>query len=249
MRHDMLTTVVTVLALLVTAPAQAQSASSGYGIQRSDELADPTLRAWRKKMVAGGRMTFNQLRSLADAYDGLAAFKVAQRLQESGDEALLDDVLHYYAIAVYTGRAFAVPQVVRLVDSGKVQFTPTLAKSVEDALLVQSIKGMPAASSALARMYLVGKPFGAKPEEGLALLERVAAEGDGDAAVELGMIYLSGRSGIPADTAKARAALKLGVQSEDLSASTMAANLLRGMPPTAPPRRPADIMTAQGIEE
>ncbi len=249
MRHDMLTTLAAVLAILAAEPVQSQSQTSGYGIQRSDEIADPTLRAWRKKMVSGGRLSFDQLRSLADAYDGLAAFKVAQLLQESGDEALLDDVLHYYAIAVYTGRAFAIPQVVRLVDSGKVEFTPTLAKSVEDALLVQSIRGMPKASSALARMYLVGKPFGAKPEEGLALLERVAAAGDGEAAVELGMIYISGRGGIPADTAKARAALELGVQSEDLAASTIAANLLRGLPPSAPPRRPADIKTAQGIEE
>ncbi len=242
MQHSMSIPICALTTLFMTAQfATAQPTAAEYGIQSSDEITDPTLRAWRKQMVAGVSLSYDKVRTLADAGDGLAAFKVAEILLATGDETLLDDTLHYYAIAAYTGRDFAVPPMVRLLLSGKVNLSGSPLKGVEDALLVQSRRGTDAATFALANMYLAGKPFGSKPDDGLTLLESVARDGNGEAAVQLGMIYATGRTGIPADVTKAREILLIGAASEDLSARTMAENIMRGLPPAAPPSRPADI--------
>lgn len=226
------------LALLVPVTnAQAQVSMSEAGIQSSLEVEDPYLRQMRKDMVAGKRIPFDALRALADLGDGLAAFKMGEYLVATGKPALKDDALHYYSIAAYTGRDFALSHLLRVLEADQSETSPARLKGAEDALRLWAGRGDAKAVAGLAQMYMSGKPFGAKTEEGLALLEQVAKT-DGKAAVELGMLYLKGRPDLPADPEKARTVLTWAAEGEDLAARAMAENLLRNLP--------APVATAAG---
>jgi TPR repeat protein len=234
------------LALLIMGlalPAQAQVSMSEAGIQNSIEVYDPYLRQMRKDMVAGRRIPFDALRALADLGDGLAAFKMGEYLVSTGKPALQDDALHYFSIAAYTGRDFAVPHLLRVLQGDQSETSATRLKGAEDALRLWARRGDAKAVAGLAEMYLAGAPFGPKTEEGLALLEQVAAQGNGKAAVELGMLYLKGRPDLPADPEKARAALTLALDSDDLAARAMAENLLRSLAP------PTTTVSTAGVSE
>lgn len=216
-------------ALLLAQPALAQVPMSENGIQSSLEVADPYLRQMRKDMVAGRRIPFDALRALADLGDGLAAFKMGEYLVSTGKPTLQDDALHYFSISALTGREFAVTHLLRSLAADQSETPASRLKGAEDALLHWTARGNSEAAAALAQMYLAGVPFGPNTDKGLALLEKVA-QTDGKAAIELGMIYLKGRVDLPADPEKARAALTLAAQGDDLSSRAMATNLLRSLP-------------------
>jgi TPR repeat protein len=227
-------------------PAQAQVSMSEAGIQSSIEVDDPYLRQMRKDMVAVGRIPFDALRALADLGDGLAAFKMGEYLASTGKPALQDDALHYFSIAAYTGRDFAVPHLLRVLSGDQSETSATRLKGAEDALRLWARRGDAKAVAGLAEMYLAGEPFGAKTEEGLALLEQ-SAQTNGKAAVELGMLYLKGRPDLPADAEKARAVLTLALDSDDLASQAMAQNLLRSLPPAA--TTAATTVSTAGVSE
>ena len=84
------------------------------GISRTNQLPTEHLRNLRRKMNAQGTLGTRDLRTLADAGDGLAAFKYGRWLEEQGKPQLLADATHYYAIASYTDRDFAVRRLVAL---------------------------------------------------------------------------------------------------------------------------------------
>jgi hypothetical protein len=232
---------VTIAACLTFAlPAWAEVDVSQFGIQSASEITDPALRDLRMRMVGGVSLTYKQMRTLADAGDGLAAFKTAQALESEDDPALLDDAIHYYAVAARTGRDFAVRRLVSLLRSYEPALKPALQKNAEDALRFQASSGNVIAAEALSDMYLKGKPFGKNIARGMAYMEISAGRGDGKAAVLLAMMYLKGTDGVPADPELARAALKIAAGSTDLGSRTIAENLLRTMP--EPQMQPADAL-------
>jgi hypothetical protein len=233
------------LCLTLALPAWAEVDVTQIGIQSAAEITDPGLRALRMKMVGGTPLTYKELRALADAGDGLAAFKTAQTLEAEDDTALVDDAIHYYAVAARTGRDFAVRRLVSLLRTYEPDLQPALQRNAEDALRTQAQNGNVIAAQALSDMYLQGKPFGKNTERGLAYLEMSAGQGDGKAAVRLAMMYLKGTDDVPADRDLARATLKIAAQSTDLGSRTMAENLLRMMP--EPPRRRPDNMVVQPV--
>ena len=233
------------LCLTLALPAWAEVDVTQIGIQSAAEITDPGLRALRMKMVAGTPLTYTEMRALADAGDGLAAFKTAQSLEAEEDPALVDDAIHYYALAARTGRDFAVRRLVSLLLTYAPALQPALQRNAEDALRTQAQNGNVIAAQALSDMYLQGKPFGKNTERGLAYLEMSAGQGDGKAAVRLAMMYLKGTADVPADRDLARATLKIAAQSTDLGSRTMAENLLRTMP--EPPRRRPDNMVVQPV--
>lgn len=231
------------LCLTLSLPAWAEVDVTQFGIQSASEITDPALRALRMQMVGDVPLTYKQMRQLADAGDGLAAFKTAQMLEDEGEPALVDDAIHYYAVAARTGRDFAVRRLVSLLQSYEPALQPALQRNAEDALRTQARGGNVIAAKALSDMYLTGKPFGKNIARGLAYMEISAGQGDGKAAVRLGLMYLKGTADVPADRDLARAALKIAVASTDLGSRTMAENLLRMMP-EAPPRRPDNLNAA-----
>jgi Sel1 repeat len=231
---------VTIAACLTFAlPAWAEVDVSQFGIQSASEITDPALRDLRMRMVGGASLTYKQVRALADAGDGLAAFKTAQALESEDDPDLLDDAIHYYAVAARTGRDFAVRRLVSLLRSYEPALKPGLQKNAEDALRFQASSGNVIAAQALSDMYLTGRPFGKNIARGMEYMELAAGKGDGKAAVRLAMMYLKGTDGLPADPELARAALTIAAGSADLGSRTIAENLLRTMP--EPPVQPAGV--------
>lgn len=232
-------------ALLAT-PAFAEVDITQMGIQSAHEITDPAIRALRMRMVAGDALTYGQLRTLADAGDGLAAFKVAQVLEDAQVADHQDEAVQYYALAARTGRGFAVPRLVAMLTSGKVTLSPAQVKNARDALISQAKAGNAVAALALADMYLNGAPFGRDVAKGLAYMNLSAKGGDGRSAMRLAIMYLRGTADVREDRTLARAALKIAAASTDLGTRSMAENLLRTIP-EPPPRRPEGLVMVQTV--
>lgn len=226
------------LALALPSPVLAEDPRLP-GVQSTVELADPMLRALRKRMVAGGMLGAADLRALADAGDGLAAFKFAKLLDESATtpEKTLSSRIHYYSIAAYTGRDFAVAPLLRLMNAtpdpegvlGKVRL-----RGVEDALLSSARRGNGDAALALALAYAEGAPFGPNPEEAQRLILTLAdagTSGAARAALKLALLAVGPDPAQPVDAAAARAMLRIAATGPDLGARAMAENLERLLPP------------------
>jgi TPR repeat protein len=231
---------------LIATPVWAEVDITQMGIQSAHEITDPAIKALRMRMVAGDALTYGELRRLADAGDGLAAFKVAQVLEDAQVADHQDEAVHYYALAARTGRGFAVPRLVAMLTSGKVTLSPAQVQNARDALIAQAKAGNSAAALAMSDMYLNDGPFGRDVAKGLAYLNLSAKGGDAKSAMRLALMYLRGTADVPADRTLARAALKIAAASTDLGTRSMAENLLRTIP-EPPPRRPEGLVTVRTV--
>jgi hypothetical protein len=232
--------------VLMATPVFAEVDTTQMGIQSAHEITDPAIKSLRMRMVAGDTLTYAEMRRLADAGDGLAAFKVAQVLEDAQVADHQDEAVHYYALAARTGRGFAVPRLVAMLTSGKVVLSPAQVQNARDALIAQAKAGNPAAALAMSDMYLNNGPFGRDVTKGLAYLNLSARRGDAKSAMRLALMYLQGTADVPADRTLARAALKIAAGSSDLGVRSMAENLLRTMP-EPPPRRPEGLAIVQTV--
>lgn len=206
------------VALMIWAsPAGAQAQST----------SDPVLKAMHDHMVRGGRLTFAQMRRLADSGDSLAALHYGKRLAALGDADVAPDAVHYYAMALYDGRDGAIFPVLSLLDITNASMSAARLGVIERSILAASRRGNVIATDALASMYLAGKPFGPKRPEALKLLARLAKGGNGKAALDLGMLYLAEDAPAPETKDLAQTYLILASTSTDLSVRTMAENLMR----------------------
>lgn len=211
------------LALLPMAlPVQAQ----GNGVSRTDQLPTEHLRNLRRKMNAGRTLATRDLRALADAADGLAAFKYGKWLEEQGKPQLLPDATHYYAIASYTDRDFAVRRLVALLTLPNLELSGPRISEALDALTHQAQTGNTDAAMALSQMYVTGKPFGKDPDATRHWLAVAASAGRGDAAVKLALAYMLPTDGAAPDHTKARDALALAATQPDPGTKAMAQTLL-----------------------
>ncbi|MGB8812489.1 MAG: hypothetical protein WCC57_04830, partial [Paracoccaceae bacterium] len=246
-------------ALLATsrdATAQIAFAGSGYnaasqGTKRPQTLVlEPRLRDLRRKMVAGGILTNAQLRELADTGDGLSAFNYAKRLDAIGRPDLIDDSVHYFAIAAYSGRSFAVRRLITLLQTDGLTLSASRAKGAHDALATQAKSGNEAAALGLSALYFKGTPFGKDTQLGRDYLAIAARNGSGGAAVQLGLSYMTATPDAPADPDRARIYLDMALASPDLSAKTIAASLMHRLPPPAVPlTAPADAAPTNSATE
>ncbi len=203
-------------------PALAQS----NGISRTNQLPTEHLRNLRRKMTAGRELSTRDLRALADAADGLAAFKYGKWLEEQGKPQLLPDAAHYFAIASYTDRDFAVRRLVALLKLPDLELSASRQKEALDALTRQAQTGNADAAVALSDLYAAGKPFGKDPEAVRHWLNVAATDGRGDAAIKLALAYMLPTDGMAADPVKARAALDLAATQPDPGTKAMAQTLL-----------------------
>ena len=228
--------VILAAALTLTGPSGMAVAQVYPAAFEPGSLADPEIKALRKAMIAGNDLSKASLRRIADAGDGLAAFKFADRLERDGGK--WSDIAHYYAIAVYTGRDFVTRRLVTLVkthDSDIAGLSTLRRKSLEDALLAASARGNRDAALALSDLYSEGTAFGAKPDKAARLLSPFAKEGDGAVALKLALLAIGSDPANPVDANTARTMLNLALTSDDLAASSMATNLLPLLPAETDP--------------
>lgn len=189
--------------------------------------ASPWLKDLRKSMLKGRDLSDSQLQTLADAGEGLAAARYAKRLEARNDPAFLDDAAHYYSIAVYMGRDFAVPRLIALLGTGDADFGPARLRNIRAVLERAARKGDPLAAAGLGDLLMQGAPFGQDVPGGRALLLAAAKAGDATAAMRLALSEIQGGPGLPPDPDAARRALDLALASPDPGIQAMAKSLAR----------------------
>ncbi len=224
MRTDL--THLVLIAALSVLPMALPAFAQGNGVQRTDQLPTEHLRNLRKMMNAGRTLSTRDLRALADAADGLAAFKYGKWLEEQGKPQLLPDATHYYAIASYTDRDFAVRRLVALLTLPDLELTGPRTNEALDAMTHQAQTGNADAAMALSQMYAAGKPFGKDADATRLWLEVAAKAGRGDAAVKLALAYMMPTDGAAPDHARAREALELAAAQPDPGTKAMAKTLM-----------------------
>lgn len=190
----------------------------------------PSLKALRKSMLAGRELSEVQLRTLADAGEGLAAARFAKRLEERADPAFIDDAAHYYSIAVYQGRDFAMPRLLATLTDKKAEFTPARLRNIRGVLDRAARRGDAKAAAGLARMLIKGVPFETDIPKARELLLLAAQAGDSKAAMQLALSHIQGEAGLPPDPESARPALELALASPDPGVQAMALALARQIP-------------------
>ena len=216
--------------VLVLAMGLGQTAlpalADGSGVTRTNQLPTEHLRNLRRQMTAGRSLGTRDLRALADAADGLAAFKYGKWLEEQGKPQLLPDAAHYYAIASYTDRDFALRRLVALLLLPSLELTASRRNEALDAMIHQAKTGNTDAAVALSQMYASGTPFGKDADAVRSWLSVAANAGRGDAAVKLALTYMLPTDGMDADPVKARAALDLAFAQPEPGIKAMAQTLL-----------------------
>lgn len=195
------------------------------GITQTVELPTPGLQNARRRLIAGQTLATAELRSLADAGDSLAQLRFAKLLGQLGDPSLAIAQIHYYAMAAYNGREGAVRPLVALVRANVASLDEAALHNVESALLAQAMHGHVDAMSELARFYLVGEPFGSKPDEGRELMAKVARSGDYRIALDLAVQIMG--DGLNTDAlGEARTFLEIAASSPEPALRATALSLL-----------------------
>ncbi|MDH4442305.1 MAG: hypothetical protein QE284_18210 [Rhizobium sp.] len=223
--------------LLMTAPAEAVTP---FFSTKKEEPAKPVkkktigpashlplaLQATRKNLLAGKRVTYRQLQALADAGDGVGAFKLAERIQKQADPTLATDALHYYSLAAYDGRGYAVRHMLDILANEQVELSPSHLASAEAALRTQARKGNDVAVEGLIKLYSQGRPFGEKRAELEALLASGAGKKNGDTAFRMAVMLLSQPTRTPEQTEQATRYLDIAREKGSVGMKAAASNLL-----------------------
>lgn len=207
-------------------------------VRRTNDLPTAALRAARRQMIGGGNIRSRDLRALADAGDGLAAFRYAKLLQEWDTPDPNGAAALYYATAAYAGRAFAVPPLARLLKTEGANYSASRLAHCLNAMTVQALSGNPEAATHLGQMFLEGVPFGRDLAKAQTYLAMAEGGGSPKALLKLGVVLMSDPADVAMGHVGARSALTLAASGEDLSARVTAENLLRliDAEPTPNPR-------------
>jgi TPR repeat protein len=196
-------------------------------VTETRDLPSLELQQARRRMIAGEQISWDMMRALADHGDGLAAFRLAERIEGLNDPSLLSDAAFYYATAAYTNRDYAVGPLVRILKRQDVEFSPRRLEHLETALRALALSGDEKAAKALTDFYMTGRPFGRQPERALEFRLDLAEAGNADAAMALVLEALSGSGPVPLDEAQVQRLLETVEASDDLGLRTTAQNLRR----------------------
>jgi hypothetical protein len=184
------------------------------------------LQATRKNVLAGKRVTYRQLQALADAGDGVGAFKLAERIQKQDDPKLATDALHYFSLAAYDGRGYAVRHMLNILGDDRLELSTSHLASAEAALRAQAKKGNAVAVEGLIKLYSQGRPFGEKRDELEALLVSGASRKNGDTAFRMAVMLLSQPTRTPEQTEQATRYLGIAREKGSIGMKAAADNLL-----------------------
>lgn len=186
------------------------------------------------RMIAKQELKDSELQELADSGDGLAAFYYARRLEETGKTSVLPSAVHYYAMASYLDRDFAMHRLIALMKSPQVKLSASQVKNGKNALVKLALSGKTAAAIGLADMYAAGQPFAQDAVESRKWMMQAAAAGDANAAQKLAQAAIMPQDGSPPDVPAARAALALMLASNEPGKVAMAQTLLARLDATNP---------------
>lgn len=196
-------------------------------VRKTSNLPTAELRSARRQMLGGGFISLDKLRALADAGDGLAAFRYAKALQERNTPDPTGAIAHYYAIAAYTGREFAIRPLARLLKSDGAGYSASRLRHALNAMKVQALSGNTDAAVLLGQMYADGVPFGQDLALAQTLIKESGDEPTPRAILQLAVAMMSDPDDATAGHPGARSALMLAASTEDLSVRVTAENLLR----------------------
>ena len=219
--------------MLAPAPLAGKTAARHLPVTPVDGRYDrqPGLKAIRDKLVADQPVTTGELRVLANAGDGLAAYALAERYIESGRPELRADAAFYYAVAVARGRSYAINPLVDILMDGQTVIPQARLDNIERALLLQASQGDRDAVDVLSKFYLQGQPFGHRPDMAEALMKAgVSGSNDSALALRTALWLASKEPGDAAEIMEIRRFLAIALESPDLSVRTAAENLMRSYP-------------------
>ena len=213
-------------------------------VRRTNDLPSAALRAARRKMISGAPMRSSDLQMLADHGDGLAAYRYAKLVQEMATPDLTGAAAHYFAIAAYTGRAFAVAPLARLLKAEGSTYSASRLRHGLNAMTVQALSGNEAAATLLGEMYAEGMPFGRDLALSQQFLGMAAGGGSPRSALNLGVALMTDPADMAAGHVGALSALGIAAAGDDLQVRVTAENLLRLMEP-APDLTPAQTKVTE----
>ncbi len=193
-------------------------------VTRTSDLPTLELRDIRRRMLADQYISFDEMRRLADAGDGNAAYQYAERLLAQDDPSLRSAAALYYASAALTGRDYAVFELVKLLEDPQIDFSEGRLQHLENAMRNLALQGSQRAVDALAEFYATGEPFGRKPDEVRKIMIERAEAGDAEAAMDLVRDMMSGAT--EADPAQVEALLAVVREEGDLGMRAAAQSLL-----------------------
>lgn len=179
------TTVAALLAVVLSGPVLGQEVIDDR-VTQTDDLPTWKLQHDRKRMLHDQHLSFREMQALADAGDGLAAFRYANRLMALDDPSVVGDAALYYASAVFTGRDYALGPLIRILERPDLDVSDRRLNHLENAIRTMAVQGYTKAREALTSFYESGEPFGHHPERARSLLLELAEAGDGTAAVQIG---------------------------------------------------------------
>ncbi len=207
-------------------------------VRQTNDLPTAALRAARRQMISGEPISSADLQALADQGDGLAAFRYAKLVQEMETPDLTGSAAHYFAIAAYTGRAFAVAPLARLLKEEGMGYSESRLTHGLNAMTVQALSGNADAAILLGEMYAEGVPFGRDLGQAQHFLGMADGGGSLQAVLNLGLALMTDPTDVAAGHVGALSALGVAAAGDDLAVRVTAENLLR-LIETAPFSQPA----------
>lgn len=259
MRKVTMSLCLSVLALSVAAPAEARAPHFAKWLaQRNAPPVDPNappakntgkkgaashlppeLQEIRERMFSGKTVDYASLQKLADAGDGIAAYRLAERIVARQKPELATHALHYFTLAVTDNRGYAVRNMLRILAEPDNQIAPGHLKEAEAALSRQAAKGNAVAVDGLLDLYTKGQPFGSRPEQ----LEKLLAAGgaaSGQIAYRMAITLLSAEHASPEDRETASRYLAIARDKGSLGMQAAAHNLLAQLQ-TGPSQPQAEV--------
>ncbi|MGL3606814.1 hypothetical protein ACSV9I_09900 [Rhizobium sp. G187] len=195
------------------------------GKQGAASHLPPELQEARERMFAGKSVEYATLQRLADSGDGVAAFRLAERISAKQKPELATHALHYFTLAVTDNRGYAVRNMLRILEQPDLQLSPSHLAAAEAALTRQAAKGNALAVDGLLGLYTKGHPFGSKPER----FEKLLAAGgtaSGQIAYGMAITLLSNPDASAEDREKAGRYLAIARDKGSLGMQAAAHNLL-----------------------
>ena len=134
---------------------------------------------------------------------------------------------HYFAIAAYSGRAFAVAPLARLLKAEGASYSESRLRQALNAMTVQALSGNADAATLLGEMYAEGVPFGRDLSQAQQFLGMADGGVSPQAVLNLGLALLTDPADVAAGHVGALSALGVAAAGDDLAVRVTAENLLR----------------------
>ncbi len=206
------------------------------GLASNATLPD-ALKLVRTDMLAGVDVGPDNLRALADRWDGLAAQRYVRYLKSNVAAAPASDIAYYATVAVSTGRVWTLPDAIAAMHQLDPATEPSERKRAYIAMLYpHAWAGNALALDAVIDLNGEGRLFGALSEETrIRILERDAANGDGRGAMRMALNLLDQGPVSAADQALAIDYLQLAAATDNFPIKVTATNLLGVLDSSAVP--------------